>query len=121
VLAAQGGDVSGWFDAQLVLAEERHASRQAHDLVPAPGRLGRVHVKDDDDAALPIGRRRRRVDTAGAERAKVEIGVRRDHELLPGRVIVAQKRLPTAHVAEEEEDVPLADGPKVGTGPIVPF
>ncbi|MBM3190398.1 MAG: hypothetical protein FJZ90_16980, partial [Chloroflexi bacterium] len=48
---AQRGDTAGGLDAQLVALPERQPSRQAHDLVPAHRRLGRVHVKDHDDPA----------------------------------------------------------------------
>ena len=60
------------------------------------------------------------MDTVGQGRTHVELAPIGDDELLAIGVVVADEVLATAHVAEEEQHVLVADGPEVGTGTVVP-
>ena len=145
---AQGFDVSGGLDVQVVPVAERQAHRQRQNLVPVaiqPGRVGvasgarplvseeapevvahrvdglaRVHVEQDDDAAVAVGRRRRRMDATGERGAEIEQAVRIDHELVALPVVVAEPVLAAAHVAEEHQDVPVADRPEIRACAVIP-
>ena len=72
---------------------QRQAARQRHYLVPTLRRVARVHVVDDDHAAIAVGRRRRCVDTRGGRRSEVEQPGGRHDKFVAFHVVVAEKVL----------------------------
>ena len=59
------------------------------------------------------------VDTRRRGRTKVEFGTVGHDELVALSVVVAEQVLAAASMAEEEENVAVADRPEIGTGPVV--
>ena len=102
-----------------VVADHGQPAGQGHNLVPVLGRFAGVHVEDDQDAALAIGGRRRGVDARGRGRTKVELGPVGYDELVALSIVVAEQVLAAASMAEEEEDVAVANRPEIGTGSVV--
>ena len=102
-----------------VVADHGQPTGQGHNLVPVLGRFAGVHVEDDQDAALAVGGRRGSVDARGCGRAKVELGTVSHDEFVALGVVVAEQVLAAASMAEEEEDVAVANRPEIGTGTVV--
>ena len=118
VFTAQGFEITCRLCEHLIPVDRKPA-RQGHNLVPAIGRLARIHVKDDDDAATSVGCGGRSVNASRAVRTKVEFGPMGDDELISFGVVVAEEILSAAHVTEEEEDMSVSDRPEVGTGAVI--
>ena len=59
------------------------------------------------------------MDARGHGRAEVELGTVGHDELVALSVVVAEQVLAAASMAEEEENVAVADVPKIGTGSVV--
>ena len=93
--------------------------RQGHDLVPVLRRLAVIHVEDRHKPALAVRRGRRGVEPGRLVRAEIELGAVSHDELVPFGVIVPDQVLGAAHMAEEKQDVAVADGPEIGTGAVV--
>ncbi len=122
MIAAKGLDSSGGLRSDhtdLVVLGKRQQPGQGHDLVPALVSLAGIHVEDDDDPAFPVGRRGRRVHAAGPGRPEVEVVSIGDLELVALLVVVPEQVLPAAGVAVVQQDVPVADRPEVGAGPVI--
>ena len=109
--------ITGRLHGQVV-ADYGQPAGQGHNLIPVLGRFAGVHVEEDQDAALAIGGRRRGVDARGRGRAEVELGTVGHDELVALGVVVAKQVLAAASMAEEEENVAVADWPEIRTGSV---
>ena len=118
VIAPERLQIAGRLHRERV-ADHGQPAGQGHNLVPALGRFAGVHVEEGQDAALAIGGRRRGVDATGRGRAKVEFGSVGHDKLVAPSVVVAEQVLAAASMAEEEEDVAVANRPEIGTGSVV--
>ncbi len=119
VVVPQGLDAARGLDPHVVVALEGETPGQRHDLVPALAGEPRVHVEQDYDPALSVGRCGGGVDARWVGRSEIEEAVGRDDQLVALVVVVAQQVLAAAHVAVEDENVPVADGPEVRTCAVV--
>ena len=92
---------------------------QGHNLVPALGRHPWIHIVDDNQSTFAIRGSRWRVNTGRTNRAEVVFAVRGDDEFIPFGIVVPQQVLPSAHVTEEQQHVPVSDRPEIRTGAII--
>ena len=60
------------------------------------------------------------MDAPGPVWPEVEFMMGCGYELVSLLIVVSQQRLAAAHMAEEKQHMPVADGPEVGASPIIP-
>ena len=106
-------------DPQGPVGVQGQPPHQGHDVVPAFGVAPLVDVVDQQNAAVAVGKSRRGVDAAVAQRSEVEAAVAAGPEAAAQPVVVADQVLGAALVAGEQQDVPVADRPEVGDGPVL--
>ena len=119
MIGAQRFNITGRLDTQLVPADHGQAAWQRHDLIPALGGLGRIHVEDCDDAVLAIRTGRGCVYAARPAGPEIEITAISDHKLVPLCVVIAQEILAATGVAIVQHDIPVANGPEVRASAVI--
>lgn len=118
-LAAEWRCVGCRLDAESIPSGQRQSAGQCHELVASFVRLCRLHVEKGDDPPSAVGRGGRGMDASGHHRAEVERPSMGHNELLSSRVVVAKQILGTPNVGKVEQEVSVAEGPEVGTAPVV--